>query len=67
MDFELKVFRDDKAQPVALEVVTEHYRTKADDLAKKNHLGAFIGGSMDTRSYENGVIFVSPITDEQEK
>lgn len=64
MNFELKVFRDDKAQPVAVETVTEPYREHADALAEKNHLGSFCGGSMDARSYENGVIFVSPITDE---
>lgn len=63
MDFELKAFRDDKAQPVALEVVSDTYRVAADELATKHHLGAFIGGSMDARSYENGVIFVSPFTD----
>lgn len=63
MNFELKVFRDDKAQPVALEVVSEPYATQADALAEKHHLGSYVAGSMDARSYENGLIYVSPITD----
>lgn len=66
MNFELKVFRDDKAQPIALEVVTEPYREHADAFAKTNHLGEFCGGSAEALTYENGTIFVSPITDEGE-
>lgn len=64
MDFELKAFRDDKAQPVALEVVTEPYRPHADALAAKHHLGEFFKETMRGEVlYENGMIFVSPITD----
>jgi hypothetical protein len=67
VNFELKVFRDDKAQPVAQEVVTEPYRTQADDLAKKHHLGEFFKETMRGEIlYENGMVFVSPITDQGE-
>lgn len=67
MNFELKVFRDDKAQPVAVEVVTEPYRPQADALAKKHHLGEFFKETMRGEIlYENGMIFLSPITDQGE-
>jgi hypothetical protein len=65
MNFELKVFRDDKAQPVALEVVTEPYGPRVDALSKEHHLGAFFKENMSGEVlYENGMIFVSPITDQ---
>lgn len=64
MNFELKVFRDDMAQPVATEVVTEPYGSRAEALSKEHHLGAFFKETMRGEVlYENGMIFVSPITD----
>lgn len=65
MKFELKAFRDDKAQPVALEIVTDHYRKPAEELAAKHHLGAalFTEPITNTLMYENGLIYISPITE----
>lgn len=68
MDFELKVFRDDRAQAVAKETVTEPHRPRADELAEQHHLGEFYRENMHGELiYENGMIFVSPITDTEEK
>lgn len=64
MYVELKVYRDDMAQPVAVEAVPEPYGTRADALSKEHHLGAFFrensGGEI---LYENGMIYVTALPD----
>jgi len=67
VNVELKVYRDDKGQPVAVETVPEPYGPRADALSKEHHLGAFFKETVRGEIlYENGMIFVLPITDQKE-
>ena len=67
MKFELKAFRDDKAQPLVVEEVNDinDALTQSNKIAAKHHLGAFLFPSLghSANLYENGIIYVSPITE----